>query len=65
MIELGAVAVNIGLGGETRLFGKTLEVQLSANNLFDTAYISHLSRLKPDGVYNIGRNLGLGVNLLL
>ena len=57
--------VNIGLGGESRIFGKTLEVQLSANNLFDTAYISHLSRLKPDGVYNIGRNLGLGVNLLL
>lgn len=57
--------VNAGLGGETRLFGKTLEVQLSANNLFDTAYISHLSRLKPDGIYNIGRNLSLGVNLLL
>lgn len=57
--------VNIGLGGETRVFGKALEVQLSANNLFDKAYISHLSRLKPDGIYNIGRNLSLGLNLLL
>lgn len=57
--------VNIGFGGETRVFGKTLEVQLSANNLFDVAYISHLSRLKPDGIFNMGRNLSLGVNLLL
>lgn len=57
--------VNVGLGGETRVFGKTLEVQLSASNLFDTAYISHLSRLKADGIYNIGRNVSLGVNLLL
>lgn len=57
--------VNLGVGGETSIFGKTLEIQLSAGNLFDKAYISHLSRLKPDGIYNIGRNISLGMNLLL
>jgi len=57
--------VNLGLGGETRVFGKTLELQVSAGNLFDKAYISHLSRLKPDGIFNIGRNISLGMNLIL
>ena len=57
--------VNMGIGAETRVFGKALEIQLSASNLFDKAYISHLSRLKPDGIYNIGRNVSLGLNLIL
>ena len=40
------------------------ELQLSvfANNLFDTQYISHLSRLKDLGFWNMGRNIGLGLS---
>jgi len=30
--------------------------------LTDKVYIAHLSRLKVDGVPNIGRNIVLGVN---
>jgi iron complex outermembrane receptor protein len=54
--------VNLGFGGKIT-FGKTaFDVNLNANNLFDKTYISHLSRLKTDGVPNIGRNIVLGIN---
>jgi iron complex outermembrane receptor protein len=54
--------VNLGFGGRIT-FGKTaFDVNLNANNLFDKTYISHLSRLKTDGVPNIGRNIVLGIN---
>lgn len=54
--------VNAGLGGKLK-FGKTaFEVSLSGNNLFDKMYIAHLSRLKNDGIPNMGRNVVLGLN---
>ncbi|MET0759933.1 MAG: TonB-dependent receptor, partial [Flavobacterium sp.] len=54
--------VNFGFGGKMK-FGKTVfDMNLNANNLFDKTYISHLSRLKTDGITNIGRNIILGVN---
>lgn len=54
--------INLGFGG-TVTFGKTaFDVNLNANNLFDKSYISHLSRLKTDGIPNIGRNIVLGIN---
>lgn len=54
--------INAGLGGKLR-FGKTaFEVNLSGNNVLDKTYIAHLSRLKTDGIPNIGRNIILGVN---
>jgi len=38
---------------------------VSANNVFNKNYVSHLSRLKPDGIANMGRNVifGMIVNL--
>ncbi len=54
--------INLGFGGKIT-FGKTaFDVNLNANNLFDKTYISHLSRLKTDGIPNIGRNIILGIN---
>jgi iron complex outermembrane receptor protein len=54
--------LNLGLGGKVT-FGKMIfDVNLNANNLLDKMYISHLSRLKTDGIPNIGRNVVLGVN---
>jgi iron complex outermembrane receptor protein len=54
--------VNLGFGGKIT-FGKiAFDMNLNANNLFDKTYISHLSRLKTDGIPNIGRNIILGVN---
>ena len=54
--------VNIGLGGKIRLGKTVFEATLNANNLFDKTYIAHLSRLKTDGIPNIGRNVMLGFN---
>lgn len=54
--------LNFGFGGKVT-FGKTaFDVSLNANNLLNKNYISHLSRLKADGIPNIGRNIVLGIN---
>lgn len=57
----GYSLVNAGIGGTLYLNKFPLELRLSANNLFDKNYISHLSRLKNDGIANMGRNISLGI----
>ncbi|RZJ24740.1 MAG: TonB-dependent receptor, partial [Flavobacterium sp.] len=54
--------VNLGVGGKVKFQKTAFEVNLNANNLFDKTYIAHLSRLKSDGIPNIGRNIILAVN---
>ncbi|MEO5907357.1 MAG: TonB-dependent receptor [Saprospiraceae bacterium] len=61
--------VNFGFGGDVTNKGKTLfSLFCQANNITDTAYQSHLSRLKyagynnatgRGGVYNMGRNFSI------
>jgi iron complex outermembrane receptor protein len=46
-----------GLGGELELGASSVEINISGNNLLNKDYISHLSRLKPDGISNIGKNI--------
>lgn len=55
--------LNIGLGGSLTVFNQPMDIHLSGNNLFNTTYIAHLSRLKSDGIPNIGRNVNIGVSL--
>ncbi len=55
--------LNMGLGGRLLLGKQPLEFRISANNILDKTYISHLSRLKIDGIPNIGRNISLGLSL--
>ena len=58
----GYTLLNLGFGGKMK-FGKTeFNINLNANNLFDKEYTAHLSRLKTDGIPNIGRNIILGLN---
>mgnify|MGYP001816282161 CR=1 FL=1 len=57
--------VNLGIGGDVLVFNTSLSVRISAQNIFDKTYISHLSRLKTDGIANIGRNISLAVNIPL
>ena len=57
--------VNLGFGGTVKLGKTAFEVNINGNNLFDKRYIAHLSRLKTDGIPNIGRNIVLGVNFNL
>ncbi|MGB5368874.1 MAG: TonB-dependent receptor [Flavobacteriaceae bacterium] len=55
--------LNMGLGGQLLLGKQPLQFRISANNILDKTYISHLSRLKIDGIPNIGRNISLGLSL--
>ncbi|HRA73020.1 MAG TPA: TonB-dependent receptor, partial [Flavobacterium sp.] len=58
----GYTLLNLGFGGTVKL-GKTIfDLNLNANNLLDKEYTAHLSRLKTDGIPNIGRNIILGLN---
>jgi len=57
--------INLGLGGKIILGKSAFNFNLNANNLFDKTYISHLSRLKSDGIPNIGRNIVLGINFMI
>lgn len=54
-----------GLGGTLHLFNNELDVKISGSNLTDKRYINHLSRLKSDGIYNIGRNINVGLTYTL
>lgn len=71
---LGYTLLNVGLGADIYSSKKhqLMGVYLTASNLFDVAYQSHLSRLKyaevnlltkRQGVFNIGRNFGIKINV--
>lgn len=57
--------INLGLGGKITLGKSNFNLNLNANNVLDKTYVSHLSRLKADGIPNIGRNIVLGVNFMI
>ena len=64
--ETGEYSVlNFGSGGNINLNKFKCELNLSVNNLLNREYVSHLSRLKADGIPNIGRNFIVGVNFNL
>jgi len=54
--------LNLGFGGNINLGKTKFDLSLNANNLLNKIYIPHLSRLKSDGIPNIGRNIVLGLN---
>ncbi|HEY9169917.1 MAG TPA: TonB-dependent receptor [Lutibacter sp.] len=61
----GYSLVNIGFGGAVKFGNTNFDININANNLFDERYIAHLSRLKADGIQNIGRNFMVGVKFNL
>ncbi|HEY0046308.1 MAG TPA: TonB-dependent receptor [Flavobacterium sp.] len=61
----GYTILNMGIGGIVN-FGKAkFDVSLAANNLLNEEYIPHLSRLKSEGIPNIGRNIVFNLNFNL
>jgi iron complex outermembrane receptor protein len=58
----GYTLVNIGIGGQINIWGKHFNFNINGNNLLNKSYIAHLSRLKNEGIPNIGRNVILGIN---
>jgi len=61
----GFSLLSTGVGANTKLFKRDLSINLSANNITDKIYINHLSRLKSDGIANMGRNFTLGLSYKL
>lgn len=61
----GYTLVNLGIGTRLKFNTMALRLGLNITNLLDTDYINHLSRLKTDGIANMGRsiNVNLGINL--
>jgi iron complex outermembrane receptor protein len=57
--------LNLGFGGTITYKKMAFDVNLNANNLLDKTYISHLSRLKNDGIPNIGRTFILAINITI
>ncbi|OBX23794.1 iron complex outermembrane receptor protein [Gelidibacter algens] len=54
-----------GFGGTVNLFKNNLDIRISGSNLTDKTYINHLSRLKSDGIFNMGRNINVGLTYTL
>ncbi len=54
--------LNLAIGGKIKWNKTIFELNLNANNLLNKTYTAHLSRLKTDGIPNIGRNIVLGCN---
>jgi iron complex outermembrane receptor protein len=54
-----------GIGTDIQLKKATFNLFLTATNLLNKQYVAHLSRLKTDGINNMGRNIVLGVNFNL
>ena len=57
----GYTLINIGFGGKLQIGKTTFDISLNGNNIFNKSYISHLSRLKVDGIYNIGSNFSTSI----
>ncbi len=57
--------LSAGLGGSFKLFKNEVIATISGTNLTDKTYINHLSRLKPDGIFNMGRNINIGIKYQL
>jgi iron complex outermembrane receptor protein len=58
----GYSLLNLGIGGALHFGKMKVEVNLNANNITDKKYMAHLSRLKTDGILNMGRNVVLGLH---
>lgn len=61
----GYSLLSAGFGGNFKINEVAVEFRISGNNLLDKTYISHLSRLKPDGIPNMGRNISFSIKTSL
>ena len=56
----GYTLLNGSVGGKILMGKSVIDLSLSAQNILNKEYYSHLSRLKVDGIHNMGRNFILG-----
>ncbi len=62
---MGYNLLNAGFGASLKLFKQDVELMVTALNILNKDYISHLSRLKVDDISNIGRNINIGLSIPL
>lgn len=60
---LGYTLVDLRIGGSLKLNSQIVVLSISANNIFDTKYIDHLSTLKEVNLYNPGRNISVSLKI--
>ncbi len=58
----GYVLYNAGLGTDIKIRNNTLTLFVNGDNITNRRYYDHLSRFKPLGIYNMGRNITFGVD---
>ncbi len=58
----GYSLLSAGVGGNFNFKGQIIGIRAGGSNLLNKTYISHLSRLKPDGIPNMGRNISISLN---
>ena len=61
----GYTLLNGSVGGKIAMGKIVIDLSLSAQNILNKTYYSHLSRLKVDGIQNIGRNIIIGAKFNL
>ena len=59
----GYTLFNASIGGKIAAGKQEIFISLNGNNLLNKKYISHLSVLKDDEIYNIGRNIVLNIQV--
>jgi len=55
--------LNANIGGDLKIAKQTVELSFGVTNLLDKKYVNHLSRLKQDGIYNMGRNFVVNLRI--
>ena len=59
---LDYLLVNLAIGSTIKIAKTEFRWNVNANNLLNKNYVNHLSRLKADGINNMGRNIIMSLN---
>jgi len=59
----GYSLLSAGIESSFQLQKVLFKIGLNGTNLTDKKYIAHLSRLKPDGIFNMGRSINVNLKL--
>ncbi len=57
------VLLDAKIGATIKLGKQNMELSIGATNILNKKYFDHLSRLKPDGIYNMGRDFVINVKI--
>lgn len=61
----GYTLIDAGIGTAVKVKKGKINLWVTGQNLTDKLYFNHLSRYKPAGIYNPGRNLSFGISVPL